>query len=144
MGSRTSCSGARSTAGTRNTLDANGKLLRRVRRLYPGDLHLLLKARRPERFREGAQVQVAQIVHGGVERRQAVDAQFNAALDAYQADREEQRAEYERRRAFEKKSGMRLPTTVNDVFAFADGLDGFGAERLRRRLSSSVEGRNGC
>jgi hypothetical protein len=40
------------------TFDGDGKLLRRVRRMLPHDLHLQLKARRPEVYRENARVDV--------------------------------------------------------------------------------------
>jgi hypothetical protein len=40
------------------TFDGGGKLIRRVRRMLPHDLHLQLKARRPEVYRENARVDV--------------------------------------------------------------------------------------
>lgn len=40
------------------TTDADGKVIRRVRKPYPQDLHLMLKARRPEVYRENASVAV--------------------------------------------------------------------------------------
>ena len=41
---------------TEDTHDGDGKLMRRVQRMSPQDLHTMLKARRPEVYRDNAQM----------------------------------------------------------------------------------------
>lgn len=71
-----------------DTFDGDGKLLRRVRRMLPHDLHLQLKARRPETYRDSARVEVRNALFAGtpdVALQNAAPEDVAAALDRFVA-----------------------------------------------------------